>query len=103
MMIVMFTDCLGADVRVLPCTTTMTVEELADIFFNGWYCNNGLPLDVMSDRDKLFVSKFWKALHVLTGTKIKMLSSYHPETDGTSECTNKTVNQMLCYHVEHNQ
>jgi len=102
-MIVMFTDHLGADVHVLPCTTTMTAEELADIFFNSWYCNNGLLLDIMLDRDKLFVSKFWKALHVLTGTKIKMSSSYHPETDGASKCTNKTVNQMLCYHVEHNQ
>jgi hypothetical protein len=102
-MIVTFTDRLGADVRVLPCTTTMTAEELAHIFFDNWYCDNGLPLDIISDRDKLFVSKFWKALHVLTGTKIKMSSSYHPETDGASERTNKTVNQMLRYHVECNQ
>ena len=79
------------------------VEELAQIFFDNWYCENGLPLDIISDRDKLFVSKFWKALHILTGTKIKMLMAYHPETDGASECTNKTVNQMLHFHVERNQ
>ena len=102
-MTVTFTDRLGADVWVLPCTTTMTAKELAHIFFDNWYCDNGLPLDIISDRDKLFVSKFWKALHVLTGTKIKMSLSYHPETDGASERTNKTVNQMLRYHVEHNQ
>ena len=102
-MIVTFTDHLGADVRVLPCTTTTTAEELAHIFFDNWYCDNGLPLDIISDHDKLFVSKFWKALHILTGTKIKMSLSYHPETDGASECTNKTVNQMLRYHVERNQ
>ena len=78
-------------------------KELTQIFFDNWYCDNGLPLDIISNRDKLFVSKFWKALHVLTGTKIKMSSSYHPETDGSSECTNKMVNQMLRYHVEHNQ
>ena len=94
-MIVMFTDHLGVDVRVLPCTTMTTAEELAHIFFNNWYCDNGLPLDIISDRDKLFVSKFWKALHILTGMKIKMSSSYHLETDGMSERTNKTVNQML--------
>jgi len=102
-MIVTFTDHLGADVRVLPCTTMTMAEELAHIFFNNRYCDNGLPLGIISDRDKLFVSRFWKALHILTGMKIKMSSSYHPETDGASEHTNKTVNQMLWYHVERNQ
>ena len=102
-MTVTFTNCLGADVQVLPCTTTTTAKELAHIFFDNWYCDNGLPLDIISDRDKLFVSKFWKALHILTGMKIKMSLSYHPETDGASKHTNKTVNQMLRYHVECNQ
>jgi hypothetical protein len=60
-------------------------------------------LDLISDRDKLFVSKFWKALHELTGIDIKMSTSYHPESDGVSERTNKTVVQMLHYHVEQNQ
>ena len=52
---------------------------------------------------KLFILAFWKALHVLMGTKIKMSTTYHPETDGSSEHMNKTVNQMLQYHVECNQ
>lgn len=94
-MIVTFTDCLGVDICVFPCTTTTTAEELTHIFFNNWYCKNGLLLDIISDCNKLFVSKFWKALHILTGTKIKMSLSYHSETDGTSKHTNKTVNQML--------
>jgi len=102
-MIVTLTDGLGADIRILPCHSTASAEDVAHIFFDNWYCDNGLPLDIVSDRDKLFVSKFWKALHVLTGTKIKMSTAYHPETDGASERTNKTVNQMLRYHVERNQ
>jgi hypothetical protein len=68
-----------------------------------WYCENGLPLEIISDRDKLFVAKFWKALHKLTGVKLKLSTAYHPETDGSSECTNKTVNQCLRFHVERNQ
>jgi hypothetical protein len=39
----------------------------------------------------------------LTGVKLKMSSAYHPETDGSSECSNKTVIQCLRYHVERNQ
>ena len=102
-MIVTFTDRLGADVRILPCRTSLTADKLAIIFFNHWYCKNSLPLEIISDQDKLFVSRFWKSLHELTGTKIKMSTAYHPQTDGASERTNKMVNQLLQYHVEHNQ
>jgi hypothetical protein len=56
-----------------------------------------------SDRDKLFISKFWKALHELTGVKLKLSTAYHPETDGSSERTNKTINQSIRYHVRRNQ
>jgi len=62
-----------------------------------------LPSETVSDQDKLFVSRFWKALHKLTGVKLKLSMAYHPETGGSSEHTNKTVNQSLRYHVEQNQ
>jgi len=49
------------------------------------------------------MSKFWKALHKLTGITLKMSTTYHLQTDGASEWTNKMVNQCLQYHIEHNQ
>jgi hypothetical protein len=81
----------------------LTAPELALLFFDKWYCENGLPLNIISDRDKLFMSAFWKALHKLTGVKLKMSTAFHPETDGSSERTNKMVNQALRYHVSRNQ
>jgi hypothetical protein len=102
--IVTMTDRLGgSDIRIEPTTINTTAEEFALLFFNKWYCENGLPLEIVSDRDKLFTSKFWKALNRLTGVKLKMSTSYHPETDGASERTNKTVNQILRYHVDRSQ
>jgi hypothetical protein len=65
--------------------TDLTAEELAVVFFDNWYCENGLPTTIVCDRDKLFVSHFWKALTKLTGVTLKMSSAYHPETDGASE------------------
>lgn len=94
---------LNSDVRLIPCTKTLSADAAADLFFRYWYCENGLPLEIISDRDKLWTSKFWTALHRLTGVKIKMSTSYHPESDGASERTNKTVIQALRYHVERNQ
>ena len=63
----------------------------------------GLPLDIVSDRNKLFMSHFWNTLHSLTGVKLKMSTSYHPETDGSSERTNKTVIQCIRFAVERDQ
>lgn len=66
-------------------------------------CKNGLPLEIISDHNKLFVSKFWETLHKLTGVKLKMSTAYHPQLDGASKWSNKTINQSLQYHVKHNQ
>ena len=101
--IVTVTDRLGADICIAPTHSDITAKRFAAQFFDLWYCENGLPLDIISDRDKLFVSAFWKALHKLTGVKLKLSSAYHPETDGSSERSNKTVVQALRYHVERNQ
>lgn len=97
------TDRLGSDIRIVPTRTDLTAEELAEVFFREWYCNHGLPLEIISDRDKLFISRFLKALHRLTGVNVKMSSAYHPQTDGTSEPTNKTIVQALRFHVQRNQ
>ena len=101
--ILTMTDRLGSDVRLVPCSTTQTASDLAQLFFTNWYCENGLPLEIISDRDKLFLSRFWKALHKLTGVKLKLSTAYHPQTDGASERTNKTVNKCLRYYVDRNQ
>jgi hypothetical protein len=97
------TDRLNSDVRIIPTHTDITAEDLAVLFFDNWYCDNGLPLDIVSDRDKLFISKFWKAFCTLTGVKMRMSTAFHPQTDGASERSNKTINQLIRYHVQRNQ
>ena len=101
--ILTITDRLGSDIRIIPTTCNLTAQGLADLFFRHWYCENGLPLEIISDRDKLFLSHFWQALHTLTGIQLKLSTSYHPQTDGISERTNKTVIQSLRFAVERDQ
>jgi len=96
-------DRLHSDVRIIPTNINISAEDLALLFFDHWYCENGLPLHLVSDRDKLFVSKFWTTLHKLMGVKLKLSTSYHLETDGSSERTNKTINQSIRYHIRRNQ
>jgi hypothetical protein len=101
--IVTMTDRLGADIQIVPCKTDMTAEQFTHLFFDKWYCENGCPKEIISDRDKNFLSKFWKSMTRLMGIKHKLSTSYHPETDGSSEQSNKTVIQCLRFHVERNQ
>lgn len=101
-MLISMTDRLNSDIRLVPCKDNITAEHFATLFFDHWYCENGLPKEIVSDWDKIFLSKFWSSLNKLTGIKIKMSSAYHPETDGVSERTNKTVNQCLRYYVDRN-
>jgi len=101
--ILTMTDHINSDIRIILTNANIMADELAVLFFNHWYCENGLPLEFISDRDKLFVSRVWKRLTKITGVKLGMSTAFHPETDGSSEWTNKTVNQCLRYHVTRNQ
>ena len=84
-MICSMTDRLGSDVQLIPMITTLTAEQMALLFFNHWYCKNGLPKTIVCDQDKLFISRFWRALQKLIGVSVKMSSAYHPKTDSSSE------------------
>lgn len=76
--LLIITDRLGSDVQIVPCRTDSTAQQIAGLFFNRWYCENGCPLEIISDRDKLFISRFWTALMVRSGIKHQMSTSYHP-------------------------
>lgn len=97
------TDCLSSDIQIVPTITTPTAENMACLFFNHWYCKNSLPLEIILDCNKLFLSHFWVELHKLTGVKLKMLTAYHPELDRVSKLTNKTIIQCIHFAVECNQ
>nr|GEV87736.1 hypothetical protein [Tanacetum cinerariifolium] len=54
-----------------------------------------VPVSIISDRDGKFTSHFWKSLNKALGTRLDMSTAYHPETDGKSERTIQTLEDML--------
>ncbi|GJX74830.1 putative reverse transcriptase domain-containing protein [Tanacetum coccineum] len=48
-----------------------------------------------SDRVGDFTSSSWQALHKALGNQLDMSTAYHPETDGQSERTIQTLEDML--------
>lgn len=49
--VVTMTDHLGVDLQIIQCKTTITAEQFALLFLNSWYCKNGHPLEIGSNRD----------------------------------------------------
>nr|GFB88460.1 putative reverse transcriptase domain-containing protein [Tanacetum cinerariifolium] len=50
---------------------------------------------IICDRDPRFASRFWRTLQKALGTSLEMSTTYHPETDGQSERTIQTLEDML--------
>ncbi|GJS73414.1 putative reverse transcriptase domain-containing protein [Tanacetum coccineum] len=56
---------------------------------------HGVPVSIIFDRDRRFASHFWQSLHKALGTRLDMSTAYHPQTDGQSERTIQTLEDML--------
>ena len=88
-------DLLTAMVHLVPSRTDYTAKNIAELMFHEVFRLHGLPRAIISNRDVLFTSLFWTHLNRLIGIRQKMSSTYHPETDGSTERANRTIGQML--------
>nr|KYP53509.1 Transposon Ty3-I Gag-Pol polyprotein [Cajanus cajan] len=76
-------------------------KVVAEIFVKEVVRLHGIPRTIFSDRDPLFLSNIWRELFRLQSTKLRMSSSYHPETDGQSEVLNRFLETYLhCFALE---
>lgn len=82
-------------IRLIPCHTTTSAEDTAQLFLKYCYPVFGLPSRIISDRDARFTSRFWKTLTTLLGIKLGLTTAYHPSADGQAERTNQIVETAL--------
>jgi len=88
-------DILTKMVHLIPTTTNVKAEGVAKLYFENIYRLHGLPKGIVSDRDTKFTGAFWRTLQKMIGTDLLMSTTAHPQTDGQSECTNRTLLQIL--------
>ncbi|GJY49639.1 putative reverse transcriptase domain-containing protein, partial [Tanacetum coccineum] len=88
-------DRLTKSAHFLPMRETDPMEKLMKLYMKEVVTRHGVPVSIISDRDGRFTSLFWQALHKALGTRLDMSTAYHPETDGQSERTIQTLEDML--------
>jgi hypothetical protein len=88
-------DQLTKSAHFIPMKTTNSAEELVPLYMIEVLRLHGVPKSIVSDRDSKFVPKFWQSLHNALGTKLSLSVAFHPQTDGQSERTIQTLEDML--------
>nr|GEY80591.1 hypothetical protein [Tanacetum cinerariifolium] len=88
-------DRLTKSAHFLPIQQGYSVSKLAEMFQQEIVQLHGTPASIMSDRDPRFTSQFWKGLQNAWGTRLKFSTAFHPQTDGQTEGTIQTLEDML--------
>src|SRR5258707_13780167 len=88
-------DCLSKQIHAIPTVPSLDSTRVTWLFPEHVWCHHGLPEEVISDCGPTFISNFSCNLATLLGVKLTLSTSYHPQTDGQTECVNQEIEAYL--------
>ncbi|GAU51685.1 hypothetical protein TSUD_414990 [Trifolium subterraneum] len=88
-------DRLTKSAHFIPVQANYTTAKYAEIYIEEIVRLHGVPSSIVSDRDPKFTSHLWRKLQEALGTKLRLSSAYHPQTDRQTERTIQTLEDML--------
>nr|GEZ17256.1 reverse transcriptase domain-containing protein [Tanacetum cinerariifolium] len=92
-------DRLTKSACFLPMREDNKMDRLARLYLNDivarHVARHCVPISIISDRDSRFTSRFWQSMQEALGTRLDMSTTYYPQTDGQSERTIQTLEDML--------
>ncbi|GKA47236.1 reverse transcriptase domain-containing protein, partial [Tanacetum coccineum] len=88
-------DRLTKSAHFLAIREDFNTEKLARLYIDVIVARHGVPVSIISDRDGRFTSHFWQTVQRALGTRLDLSTAYHPQTDGQSERTIQTLEDML--------
>ena len=86
---------LTKSAHFLPVSNDDPLDKLAQLYVEEIVRLHGVPISIVSDRDPRFTSRFWPSLQDAMETRLHFSTAFHPQTDGQSERTIQTLEDML--------
>jgi transposase InsO family protein len=93
--ILVVVDKLTRYAHFIPLSHPYTAQTVAQEYMDKVFRLHGMPLALVSDREKIFTSQFWQHLFKVSGTQLRMSTAYHPQTDGQTERVNQCMETYL--------
>jgi len=84
-------------------TEGTTAEGLVRLFRDNVWRLYSLPESVVLDRRPQFAAELTKELNRMLGIQTKLLTAFHPQTDGQTEHMTQELEQYLQFFVDHRQ
>ena len=91
----MIVDKLTKSAHFLPVSNDDPLDKLAKLYVEEIVRLHGVPISIASDQDPRFTSRFWSSLQDAMGTRLHFSTAFHPQTNGQSERTIQTLEDML--------
>ncbi|MDV3201170.1 MAG: integrase zinc binding domain-containing protein, partial [Sweet potato little leaf phytoplasma] len=88
-------DRLTKCAHFIPVNMKYSMEKLTQLYIRDIVRLHGVPSSIVSDRDLRFLSRFWQSLQQALGTKLKFSTAYHLQTDGQTERTIQSLEDLL--------
>jgi hypothetical protein len=93
--IIVYIDHYSKQVHVLPTSSDVDAEGVADIHYREIFRLHGIPTKIVSDRGPQFAARLMKALYQRLGINHALTTAYHPQSNGQTERANQEVEQHL--------
>lgn len=92
-------DRLTKSPHFIPIKISFSLYKVSEIYIVVVVKLYGISSSIVSDRDLRFMSRFWESLHEALGTRLRLSSSYHPQTDGQTQRTIQSLEGLLNVNV----
>jgi len=93
--IMVIVDKLTKYAHFVPLHHPFNAQKVAQAFLDHVFKLHGMPVQIISDRDPIFTSQFWRELFRLAQVSLSMSSAYHPQSDGQTERVNQCLETYL--------
>lgn len=97
--ILVVVDRYSKGIHLGPLPPHYTAHKVAALFMDIVCKLHVFPHSIISDRDPIFLSAFWRYLFTISGTRLRFSTAYHPQSDGQMEVANRILEKYLCAFV----